>query len=492
MLLYFSISYVGILHHELWLDEAHHWLMARDSQSISELFKTTRPDGHPVLWSIMLYGITCFTNNPFWMQLLHITIATATVFIFLRKAPFSWDFKILFIFGYFMIFEYDLISRNYILGIFFLFLACSVFKERQYKFILLSIYLALAANVHLMFSTIALALMLTLMYENYLQKRFFNRQYVIGYLIFGIGAGTLWFQLATTDSTWFFNMLGDISLTERISKGFIALLKGLLAIPDFRTLHFWNSNILVNWNRSMAAVLGLLLYALPLLLFFKNKKMLFFVYTALIGTQIFFWITQRSATRFHGMTYIIIIMALWLEYYYNSEDSKLKRFLYRFKLTLFKNPIIYGILIIHLCSGIMAYATDYIYPFMSGKATVNFLKNKNLQDIPVISLTCDGTCLSPYLEKKVWFLCDGSYQSYCHWDFLCAVNIRRDEVIRLVSDFMSTHNRAIYASYFPLVNKPQQNIWIKLNTNVKVRFLKSFGHDSSVVKDNYFIYEVKK
>ena len=490
-LLYFVVSFVGILHHELWLDESHHWLMARDSHSISELIKTTRPDGHPVLWSIMLFIITLFTNNVFWMQLLHIIVATATVFIFLRKSPFPWVFKTIFIFGYFMIFEYDLISRNYILGIFFLFLTCSIFKDRKHKFILLCIYLALAANVHLMFSTIAFALLLTLMYENYLQKRFFERQYVIGYLMFGIGATLLWVQMASTDSAWFFEMLGDIPLKERISKGLIALLKGLIAIPDFRTLHFWNSNLIVNWNKPMAGVLGLMLYAVPLLLFFKNKKTLFFVYTALIGSQIFFFITQRAATRFYGMTYIIVIIALWLEYYYATEDSKLKGFLNQLNLTLFRKPIIYGILIIHLCSGIMAYATDYAYPFMSGKAAVEFLKSKNLQDVPVISLTCDGTCLSPYLEKKVWFLCDGSYQSYCHWNFLCAVNIQRDEVTRLVSDYMLTHNHAIYVSYFPLVNNPKRDTWININTNVKVRFLKYIGHDCSIVKDNYFIYEVK-
>lgn len=32
-LVYFVISLIGIQHHELWLDESHHWLLARDSGS---------------------------------------------------------------------------------------------------------------------------------------------------------------------------------------------------------------------------------------------------------------------------------------------------------------------------------------------------------------------------------------------------------------------------------------------------------------------------
>ena len=169
-LLYFAISFVGILHHELWIDEAHHWLLARDSNSLFELFQNTRIEGHPLLWSLMLYGITRFTSDLFWMQFLHILISSSIVFVFLKKAPFDWLFKTLFIFGYFMIFEYNLISRNYSLGILFLFLASAIFKNRELKFSLICLYLAIVCNTHLLFSVIAFALFLTLLAEQIKNK----------------------------------------------------------------------------------------------------------------------------------------------------------------------------------------------------------------------------------------------------------------------------------------------------------------------------------
>ncbi|WP_284653706.1 hypothetical protein [Flavobacterium terrisoli] len=489
--IYFVVSFVGILHHELWLDEAHHYLLARDSNSFIELIQNTRYEGHPILWNTLLYGLTRFTLNPFWMQFLHILISTMVVFLFLRKAPFNWTFKALFIFGYFMIFEYNLISRNYILGVLFLFLACSVFEKRKEKFVLLCVYLALASNVHLMFSVIAFALFLSILYENNQSRQLFSKQYNIGYFIFGLGVLTLGIQLQTTDSNWFFNSISEIPLPEKGSKGMISLFKGLVVIPDFRAEQFWNLNYIVNLNRPLASALGLFIYLVPLILFFKSKKTLFFVYLALIGTQIFFFITLRAATRFHGMTYIIMIMALWIEHYYASDSYKLKTILDRFKVAIIQKPIVYGILLIHLCSGITAYAMDYSRPFASSKETVDFIKEKHLNILPIISLTCDGTTISSYLEKKVWFLCNQSYQGYCRWNFDCAEKINQAEVQQMVCNFMTDYNQAVYVSYFPLTDHPKRNVWVNLNKEVKVRFLENFDR-AYIVKGNYNVYEVSK
>lgn len=147
----------------------------RDSRSTLELINNTRYEGHPILWNYLLYLITRFSANPFWMQFFHIVISSFVVFIFLKKAPFNWLFKALFIFGYFMLFEYNLISRNYILGVLFLFLAATQFENRKLKFTLICFYLALACNIHLMFSVIAFALFLLLVLKSIKTKNFITK-----------------------------------------------------------------------------------------------------------------------------------------------------------------------------------------------------------------------------------------------------------------------------------------------------------------------------
>jgi hypothetical protein len=481
--LYFIISLFGILHHELWLDEAHHWLLARDSHSLVDLFRYTRYEGHPILWNILLYGITQFTVNPFWMQFLHISIATTAVFVFLKKAPFSWKFKTLFIFGYFMLFEYNLISRNYVSGVLFLFLACSIYKDRKEKFTLLCIYLALASNTHLIFTVIGFALFLTILFERLSDNELLHKKtFQLGFWIFLFGIFLCIAQILPPGDTRFFNRAEQIPVYEKFIKGFISLFKGLVTIPDFRTIHFWNSNLLVNLSKPISAILGLLAYFLPIVLFYKNKKVLFFTYVALIGTQLFFYVTQLSATRYDGMNYVIIIMALWIEYYHDNAANN---------LAFLKTPIVTVLLLIQFFSGMYAWSMDIIYPFCVAKETVDYLNTKKINTDNVISVTCDGTLISPFLEKKVYFLCNGSLQSYCHWNSDCGKNTSRKNIVKMISGYMISHNYAVFVSDFPLMVNLQSNKWVKINENTKVRFLKKFNN-SIVSKANYYIFDVSK
>lgn len=490
-LLFCAVSVIGILHHELWLDEAHHWLLARDSSSISDLYSNTRSEGHPLLWNLLLYGITRCTSNPFWMQLLHVVISTSFVLVFLKNAPFNWVFKTLFIFGYFIIFEYTMISRNYSLGILFLFLACSVFKDRNTKFILLCVYLALASNTHLLFSVVAFALFLTLLVEQFQNKQFFKIQTFAGCLIFLLGLFLIGIQIQTTESDWLLNPIQSLSFDERLKPGIVSLFKGLIATPDYTTFHFWNTNFIIDYNRSSAAVLVVLMYLLPMMLFYKNKKTLFFVYIALIGTQIFFYITQRTAVRFHGINYIIIILALWMEQYYGSENFKLKEIVTRFRLIFFRKPIIYLLLLIHFFSGIYAYSMDYIYPFTSAKQTVDYLKNEGLDSKEIVSVTCDGTIISAYLERKVYFLCSNDYQSFCHWNLDCNQNLNQQKSASMLVNYMKNHNSCVYVSYYPLSKDLNSGDWRFITDDVKIRFLKKF--DINIVNNSYYyVFEVVK
>ena len=79
LLIFFILSLIGILHHEIWLDEAQHFLIARDSKNLQELIGACRIEGHPVLWDILLFVITRFSSNPFWMQFVHILISCAAI-----------------------------------------------------------------------------------------------------------------------------------------------------------------------------------------------------------------------------------------------------------------------------------------------------------------------------------------------------------------------------------------------------------------------------
>ncbi len=477
--IYFAVSLVGILHHELWLDEAHHWLLARDSNSFPELIKNTRYEGHPLLWNLLLFVITRFSWDPFCMQLLHIGIATSAVYIFLRKAPFTWFFKALFIFGYFMVFEYNLISRNYMLGVLFLFLACSFFKNRNTNFVIVCILLALAANTHLMFAVVSFAFFLLLLVDRYAAKTLTAGTF--GYLIYGFGIVMAAIQVIPADDTIFFMRMDHIPLAEKFSKGFITLFKGLATLPDFRSIHFWNSNFFVNESKIWAAIAGIFVYAFPLVLFAKNKKILYFVYVALFGLQVFFFVTQMSATRYDGAAFIVIVLALWLEHEMPSENYRQKILLQKF--AWLRGPIIYGILLIHFSSGILAYVMDCQYPFSGSKKTAEWIE-KNTANIPIACASCEGTSLSPYLKRKLFFLCNGNEQSYCRWNTPCVNAISETNFPELLLNYPGP-SKYIAILYSPLHANKIQNA----HRTATIRLLNKF--DENIIRgSNYYIYEI--
>src|SRR5689334_12623345 len=90
ILICFSVlSVVGVLNHEVWLDEAHHWLFARDSDSIQELWSNMRYDGHPILWNILLFYISRISRDVIGMQLLNVVLAVAAIGVFLFCSPYK-------------------------------------------------------------------------------------------------------------------------------------------------------------------------------------------------------------------------------------------------------------------------------------------------------------------------------------------------------------------------------------------------------------------
>lgn len=115
--LFLGVSAFTASHHEMWRDEIQAWLIARDSGSVFELFAHLKYEGHPGLWHLCLMPLTRITHSPVIMQVFHLLIAGIVVYLFVRYAPFNLLQKFLFCFGYFVLYEYAILARNYALGL---------------------------------------------------------------------------------------------------------------------------------------------------------------------------------------------------------------------------------------------------------------------------------------------------------------------------------------------------------------------------------------
>ena len=298
--------------HEIWLDEAHHWLFARDSQTFSELWLNMRYDGHPILWNVILFIASRFSKDVVVMQLLNVLFGVGAVGVFLFFAPFKNFEKVLFVCGYFFLYEYIVISRNYALLILFLFLALTFYTKRIN--LLLGVTLAFLANTHLFGLLFALLISGMILFDWVAEKKYtFDKQFIIGALIFLAGVLLSLYQVFPPGDSVFYAKAQEGSVFERLGRTSTVFLKGFIPLPDFSNQQFWNTNALMEISKPVCVVLSLVMFTLPLIFFRRRLSVVLFFYLGSTVLILFFFLSGLNAVRYYGFTYLLLICCFWFE-----------------------------------------------------------------------------------------------------------------------------------------------------------------------------------
>lgn len=106
-----------LLTHAMWRDELQTWSIAVESRSITALYRNMRYDGFPPLWYLLLWALSHISESPLAMQLFHIACSLTAQFLIMARAPFSGSMRLAIVAGYYISFEYCIISRAYVLGV---------------------------------------------------------------------------------------------------------------------------------------------------------------------------------------------------------------------------------------------------------------------------------------------------------------------------------------------------------------------------------------
>ncbi|HMH20216.1 MAG TPA: hypothetical protein VK563_00500, partial [Puia sp.] len=309
--LYFIISVVGLHYHELALEEAQFFLFARDSDSLSALYHNMQYEGHPRLWCSLLFLIIHYITPGYaGMQALHLVIAMSTVFVFLRYAPFGLLSKILVIGGYYFLYEYDILSRSYALGILLLFICCVLMRRPAKNLVWIGLLLLLLCNTHLFFSFAAIGIFLYVSLDLFQQKRGLNFSFLLfSLLVLGGVLCTLIQGRIPAEDKLIPIEPGGWHTAKNISNACWAVIRGWLPIPKVFSENFWNSFWLDDNN--IGVVIRTLLFlgclVLPAVILKKNGKALLFYYTVISLLFIFFLIFPMVAARYFGIGYIAFL-----------------------------------------------------------------------------------------------------------------------------------------------------------------------------------------
>jgi hypothetical protein len=159
-LLLLALNVARTLRHAMWRDELQIFQLGTASGSLTDLFRHLRYEAHAGFWDAMVFAVTRVTADPADMQVLQALLAAAIWIVIYRWSPFARTEKFLLLLGYFLFFEYFVMSRSYTLAALLGFGFVAIRHHAPQRTILAWLALGLLANLvmHATIWSIALAI----------------------------------------------------------------------------------------------------------------------------------------------------------------------------------------------------------------------------------------------------------------------------------------------------------------------------------------------
>ena len=494
--------------HEMWRDEIQAWLLARDSASFFELFAHLKYEGHPGLWHLCLMPLSRITASPVIMQVFHLLIAGVTVYLFVRYAPFNWLQKFLFCFGYFVLYEYAVIARNYALGLLLLILFCVLFRERYKRPLWIGgiLFLLAHTSVHALIVTIAISF--ALFCEYFLMKiaRFRpaptnNTQVWLSFALICMGILTSVLQLKPPVDTGFAVGWKFDYETSHLFKVIKLISRAYLPIPK-PTLHFWNSHQLETYPlfQTLQMPLCFLLIFCGVVLTYKRPTALLIYLTSTLGLLAFFYVKYYGSIRHHGFLFLTFVMVAWIY----RESARLetaptvKKRAFSILLTTLRRSrapdldhrerafsiLLTLILACHFIGGVTAVFMENRHIFSCGKQTAEYIKAQGMREMPMVGDTDFAvSTVVGYLEKEAIYYPRGSrFGSFIRWDAARTAEVPTADVLEAARTLSMETSRAVLLILNRAVNARLQEQYRLIDV---ARFTGSIVGD-----EEFFIYRM--
>jgi hypothetical protein len=409
-ILYALVLSYTISRHELWGDEIHSWNIAKASTTLLDLIRNTRYEGHPPVWYTILWTVSKFTHQVTYIQVPQCIIACLVVFIILFFSPFPPIIKIFIPFGYYFLFEYGVLSRNYAIAVLAACCICFIMlRNFRYKVPLYYALLLIMSNTHLLAMLLAVSLHLYFLIWNIEQKKgktVITLHFILGTIIF---LSALHFIIPPSDSASNLNYwMGRWDFMQQIKIILLMPLRSFIPMPAWWDYNFWNTEFLIEVQSKYSVlkfITPLIFLATVTLIFFilkKNKKCLILFVVNFILNIAFAFIFPLTTARYVGFMYIGFIAALWL-------------YCYETPLTGSDKWLVTILLIFQLIAGIFTISKDIQLPF-SNSYRVNELLTEIPRNKKIVTDYWALNTLEAYTDKPFYCLEMHREMSFLLWD----------------------------------------------------------------------------
>ena len=475
--LFFYIILTSVLlhFHEFGRDEWQAIQIGNDIHNFPDLIHRLRAEGHPFLWFAICKFAYTIDSSLSIIKLIHFFITWAIAFILLLKINVRIAYKILFLFGYFMFYEYAAIVRNYSLVVLFAMLALAELqKGGKYNIYILILALAGMAFTHIYGLMIAAGIVFYLFYDKLQEpkKLFSDRKLNILLLVFtAVSIFTAW-CLWPEKRAYLYPAEHSkiINLILQTPKALASIWNALINIPPF-IVNFHNENIVdfilqktvlssIQDERKLHIIIYIVksVLLLPVLygiyrIFRKEKRLLL----TLIFTWGLFYIFQVEIfwglLRHNGFYFVSLFLLICLR---KETENK-------------PNIFITSLLGLQLIAAVWAFCMEIKYDYSGAEKTVaSITKTNDSQKILIETNNPSyASSLKGYLaddNKRTTFFINGKIQKtdYVKWE-----DIPTDKDYNDGSDFYWQLNCLKDISFGPELSKTKKVLILTYDPEIK-------------------------
>lgn len=394
------VAMVGIVAwtHEPWFDETRSWQLAVTSDGIQALRHNVQYEGHPLLYFLLLKGITYFSRS--WMAILavHVGMAASTAWIVLRFAPFSRLQRLLLVFSYCLAYEFAVFSRPYALGMLLAFGAVAAWCATPRKVWVAGVLLVLLANTSIMGLGLSLSLTAGMLADTYWDgdtkgKSFFSWTTLSILATIVVVVGLMYWQVVPPPDAEYrgSGLLGDVGVT-------LGSLAWIISLPTRAMMPFqMMTGDLMHWgawvfstNARASSLVAMLLSAVIALLWFvlasRRRSGAVIVVCSVIGYSVLFGVIYTGSFRHHGHLAIAWILAVWMAYRGPVNPLPIPALE---KLAPFANRRRW-LLTIGLLPMTLAYLpaawSEIRHPFSDARTVARMLEQPDLDSLPILGV----------------------------------------------------------------------------------------------------------
>lgn len=413
-LVYAALLGISAWKHIIWLDEAQAWLIARDSPTVLSVLHNVRYEGHPPLWHYVLWVITRFTANIEWIKLPNMLFSLAAAWLILTAEKVPLWMRLGFVFSYYMVFEYSVINRNYMLGIALLVAAARLLNNSRYSrwTPILLLFAALSSLPALVVAAGLYGLYLQPTLRNLRTEAFSWKRLAVLVLFAVCTVGMLAIIRPPEDSKVVLLDRGVNDATKYLSGIQISLRYVTEAFdPAPRALPtFWNTYAVDRHTSALSLALRGIALLVALTFFFRTRmiKTFFLAESLVLIAEIF--ISGRSHPRHVGWLFVVFMLGVMIEYDRRPAVVGWESFPWR-------KALLAGIFTLQIIAASIALRMSWQYPFSHAREMAAYMRSQHLENAPVVLSIFEGAALLAYLQRpSAYDLVHHHKASFTVWD----------------------------------------------------------------------------